>query len=413
MMITQHRWVWCLLLAGLLSLQSAMAQNSTVTAKPVPLKAPLKTVLDSHTRLAAARRDYAASQYQALGLSRPLYNPEIGGEAVSGEVDEYNLSISQTISTGGKKDARRQLGASGQALVYAQFEQLRHEIVIEILHAQVDYKASFAKVELAQRRSDLMRQFLDTAQKRYSVGDMGESEVNLARVALATALDNLAEANKNLADAESALLVASQQRNASIWPDIEETPTSLVMPADFRSIPAVHLAHLTTDVANANAKLADAFRKPDPNFEVRVGKEGEDNLLGVTFTVPLFVRNNFSNEHLAALDAENAASMRANALELETSIQLTVLKKAYETSLGNWQGWQELIIGQLGSALNLNDRLWESGEISTSDYLLQLDRLLESSEAGINLRFRVQQIWVDWLDVSATWQQWFTKGELL
>ena len=413
MLITQHRWVWCLLLAGILSLQSAIAQNTTVTAKPVSLKAPLKTVLDSHTRLAAARQDYAASQYRALGLSRALYNPEMGGEAVSGEIDEYYLSISQTISTGGKKEARRQLGSSGQALVYAEFEQLRHKIVIEILHAQVNYKASFARAELAQQRSNLMRKFFDTAQKRYSVGDMGQSEVNLARVALAIALDSLAEANKDMADAESALLVASQQRDASIWPDIEETPSSLIMPANLQSIPAVRLAHLTTGVANANAELADAFRKPDPNFEVRAGKEGRDNLVGVTFNVPLFVRNNFSNEHLAALDAENAASIRANAIELETGIQLEVLKGTYETSLGNWQDWQELIIGQLDSALSLNDRLWESGELSTSDYLLQMDRLLESNEAGINLRFRVQKIWINWLDVSATWQQWFTEGELL
>jgi cobalt-zinc-cadmium efflux system outer membrane protein len=413
MIITQHRWVWCLLLAGLLSLQSAVAQNSTVTQKPVSLKTPLQKVLNSHSRLTAARRDYAASQYQALGLGRPLYNPEIGGEAVSSEVDEYYLSISQTISTGGKKDARRQLGASGQALVYAEFEQLRHEIVVEILRAQINYKASFAKGKLAQRRSDLMRQFFDTAQKRYDAGDMGQSEVNMARVALATALDQLAEANRNLAGAESALLVASQQRDASIWPDIEETPASLTIPTDLKHIPAVHLAHLTTAVASANASLADAYRKPDPNFEVRAGKEDRDNLIGVTFSVPLFVRNNFSNEHLAALDAENAASIRANALELETGIRLEVLKQAYETALANWQGWQELIIDQLGSAMDLNDRLWKSGEISTSDYLLQLDRLLESNEAGINLRYRVQQIWVDWLDVSATWQQWFTKGELL
>jgi cobalt-zinc-cadmium efflux system outer membrane protein len=413
MFIAQHRWVWCLLLVGMLSLQSAIAQNTTVTAQPVSLKAPLKTVLNSHTRLAAARRDYAASQYQALGLGRALYNPELGGEAVSGEVDEYYLSISQTISTGGKKEARRQLGSSGQALAYAEFEQLRHKIVIEILHAQVNYKASFARAELAQQRSDLMRKFFDTAQKRYSVGDMGQSEVNLARVSLATALDSFAEANKAMADAESALLVASQQRDASIWPDIVETPSSLITPANLQSIPEVHLARLTAGVANANAKLADAYRKPDPNFEVRAGKEDQDNLVGITFSVPLFVRNNFSNEHLAALDAENAASMRANALELETGIQLKVLKGTYEKSLDNWQDWQELIIGQVDTALSLNDRLWESGEISTSDYLLQMDRLLESNEAGINLRSRVQTIWVDWLDVSATWQQWFTEGELL
>lgn len=413
MNITQHRWVWCGLLVGGLSLQSAIAQDSTVIEQVVPLKAPLKTVLNSHTRIAAARRDYSAAQYQALALGRPLYNPEIGGEAVSGEVDEYSLSLSQSISTGGKKDARRQLGNAGQALVYAEFEQLRHEIVIEILRAQVDYKGSAATAALAQRRSELMRKFFATAQKRYDAGDMGQSEVNLARVALAIALDQLAEANLLLANAESALLVATQQRNASIWPDIEETPASLTTPADLQSIPAVHLAILTTGVANANARLADAFRKPDPNFAVRAGKEGEDNLLGVTFSVPLFVRNNFSNEHLAALDAESAAATRANALQLETGMQLEVLKKAYETALSNWQGWQELIIGQLGSALELNDRLWVSGEISTSDYLLQLDRLLESNAAGINLRFRVQQIWINWLDVSATWQQWFTQGELL
>ena len=413
MISTQHSWVWCLLLAGLLFLQNANAQNSTDIKQPVSLKAPLKAVLNSHTRLAAARRDYAASQYLALGLERPLYNPEIGGEAISGEVDEYYLSISQTISTGGKKDARRQLGVSGQALAYAEFELLRHEIGIEILNAQFDYRESLARVELAQRRSDLMRKFFDTAQLRYSAGDMGKSEVNLARVALATALDQMAEANRNLSGAESALLVASQQRDPSVWPDVEDTPDRLVTPTDMQRIPAVNLAHLNTAVANANASLADAFRKPDPNFEVRAGKEANDNLIGVTFSVPLFVRNSFSNEHLAALDAENAASMRANALELETGIRLEVLKRAYETALANWQSWQNLIVGEFDAALELNERLWESGEISTSDYLLQLDRLLESSEAGINLRFRVQQIWVDWLDVSATWQQWFTEGELL
>lgn len=408
---TQFRWVCCVLIGGLIAAHDAQAQDKN---NLIPLKASLKSVLNSHTRVAAAREEVSAAKYRAIGLGKPMYNPEIGADTESAEVNTYAISLNQSISTGGKRTARKMLGESGQALAWAEFEQLRHEIVIDIIRAMVEYKSALASMDLANRRSELMEEFYNTAKKRHEFGDLSQSELNLARVAFATALDQANASQRAESIAKSALLVISQGTSVGIWPEIQITTTALPLPSDEKllGVPSIQLAMLQAEVASANAGLAKANTKPDPNFSLKAGREGEDTLLGLSFSIPIFIRNNFSDEQRASLNEETAALIRAQAQISETRIRLEVLGQSYDAASEGWQSWQQLMAGETQPALDLIELLWKSGDITTSEYLLQLNQLIESSAAGINLRFRTQEIWVDWLEATASWRDWFTKGEL-
>ena len=54
-------------------------------------------------------------------------------------------------------------------------------------------------------------------------------------------------------------------------------------------------------------ELSVREKKPDPTFGFRIGKEDSDTLTGLTFSVPLFVRNTFSAE----VDVANASLIQA------------------------------------------------------------------------------------------------------
>ncbi len=54
----------------------------------------------------------------------------------------------------------------------------------------------------------------------------------------------------------------------------------------------------------------------------------------------------------------------------------------------------------------LIERLWKAGEISATDYLVQLKQRLDSQIAGVELQSRTWQAWVDWLKASGTIETW-------
>ena len=99
---TRFRWACCVLICGSIAAHDAQAQyieENNLT----PLKASLKSVLNSHTRIAAAREEVSAARFRAIGLGKPIYNPKIGADAESAEVNTYAISLNQSVSTGGKR----------------------------------------------------------------------------------------------------------------------------------------------------------------------------------------------------------------------------------------------------------------------------------------------------------------------
>ena len=128
--------------------------------------------------------------------------------------------------------------------------------------------------------------------------------------------------------------------------------------------------------------------------------------MGVRLSIPLFVRNSYKAEVVAAqadADAAQAESQRIR-LELETERRRAV--DSYAAARAAWTRWQGSRGTDVERRATLLERLWREGELSTSEYLLQLNQTLDTALAGAELEARLWRTYTDYLAATGQLERW-------
>jgi cobalt-zinc-cadmium efflux system outer membrane protein len=89
--------------------------------------------------------------------------------------------------------------------------------------------------------------------------------------------------------------------------------------------------------------------------------------------------------------------------------RLEASHKRYTEALAAWSRWTEQGAQPLESQRALLRRLFEAGEISAVEYIVQLNQTFATEGAGVSLRGRLWATWFEWLDASALIDEW-VKG---
>ena len=71
-----------------------------------------------------------------------------------------------------------------------------------------------------------------------------------------------------------------------------------------------------------------------------------------------------------------------------------------------WALWAKSPGTDVEARADLLERLWRAGEISTSDYLIQLQQTLDTALAGADLQGRVWRAYVDALYATGQLDAW-------
>ena len=171
-------------------------------------------------------------------------------------------------------------------------------------------------------------------------------------------------------------------------------------------LPLMHAGLAQVSAARAVVALRVREKKPDPTFGFRVGKEDSDTLTGLTISVPLFVRNTFSAE----VDVANASLIQSERevinLRRQSRANLIATSRIYQTSRLAWKTWEASGAPRLSQRTDLLDRLWQAGELSTTDYLVQLKQALDTEVSAIEQQGRMWRAWADWLAASGQVDRW-------
>jgi len=150
-------------------------------------------------------------------------------------------------------------------------------------------------------------------------------------------------------------------------------------------------------MAKANVQVFDKERKADPNFGFLAGVEDSDAIVTLNFSVPLNIRNNFSSQVSSARQQVTTTEQLSMAQYRKTQASIDASKRNYDGMLGTWKLWKsqgQIVVKQHLSVL---ERLWKTGEINTTQYLIQLQQVLDTQVSGANLRGDIWQSWVQWL----------------
>lgn len=406
-------WRSCaVVLSGVLLSPFAQGAEGGATA---PSAAPAlqqwtRQIVEQHPRAQAARAAVEAAEADRRAADQPLHNPQLVFEVERAAETAATVGVTQTLDWSDKRGARGELGAQEYAAALADLDGARQSLALELLQALARYRAAKAVAALEEKRVSVLQQFSDVAAVRFQAGDIGRADADLARLSLAEARLRRANVQAGLLDAEQALRTAGAATTQApmFAPDVPAIDDSAGQQREqwLAQHPELRALQARWRAAQVKVRLAERERRDDPTLGVRGGKDGGDALIGLTFTLPLSVRN----PRRAEVAAANA---RAIGAEQETHVAMQRLRARLDAALvrhrvfadayAQWRAEGQALLADRAALLN---RLWRAGELSTTDYLVQLRETLDGEAEAAELFGKMWSAWFSWIDAAGLLNAW-------
>ncbi len=421
-MSTNSMWI-AIILATLIITSPAQAQLAGTEAESesaqkdgqAELTAFIRAVVEANPQVNAARAALDASVALEGAAGRPLYNPELEFEAEDADSEVRALGISQTLDWGGKRKARTAVAESERRSVESDYLAIRWQVTADLLSALASYQTESDRSALATARAGRMRDFADLAEQRFEAGDISQIEFDLAVLAFTDARIKQATASANVAEAKQAVSSFAVGSPPSEWPAIQTALPPLTIEASraselVMSLPHVRAAQLRVAAAAARVELRQRERRLDPTLTLRGGTEDDETLVGVNVTIPLPVRNRYTYEVTAASAERRKAQQDASDISRHAYARFQGAQERYQLSRTAWQDWQRTGGVSLQRQSDLLWRLWEAGELSTTEFLVQLRQTLDTRESALELRETLWRAWLEWLIASGQIESWLSAS---
>lgn len=352
----------------------------------------------------AAREQWLGSNAYAQALEQPLHNPELSTEFERvGQQDNHRFGLSQTLDWWNKRDAQ------GQKAIYLRrksefdYQSTVLRKTAEALVALVQWRAAERAAEVAQAQQRQLNTLVKLAETRRKVGDIGSVDAELTFLSLSKQLVQVSEREVALSKATSKLREllpdwSSEQAGVPnhFWPLTPEEISDEVL----RDHPAVASAYASWQSLKVDTEIAKLNARAEPTVGFNAGRDGGERVVGMTFSIPLNVRNGFSAETRVADRAEQEAKALFEAVYRRQRFDFEASKAAWHGFNRQYQHWQNLVEGRIENSEMLLEKQWRSGDLSTSDYLLALNQRVESLLAGIELEKLTQLARIEVLEQS-------------
>ena len=385
------------------------AANADGPKRPVLYEFIQQTIGD-HPALKASGAALAAARARARGQSRPVYNPELEIGYENAEVNTKEIGISQAFDWSGKRGARAGVGRAEYEAAEAAYDLARKTLLTEILTALANYRTEYQKHSVAAEKEALSVKFLALAKRLSSAGEMPRAELLTAQLALAESRAAKNEAAAALSFANERL-VATIGEDRDFWPKLDGVPSGVRLHTDdtalnIEGLPEVRMAIANTEISRARIKVAKTDRMPDPTIGLRVGEEGNSNLVGLSVSMPIPIRNSYKAEVHATGSDLLAAQQAYYSVNRRVRARFDASLKRYTSASEAWRVWEENGAEPLGEQRALLGQLLEAREISAIDYLVQLNQTFATETASIELNGRLWSAWFEWQNAGANVSTW-------
>ncbi|MFT3904678.1 MAG: TolC family protein [Steroidobacteraceae bacterium] len=407
---------WCLFGATALPLQ---AQDA---AAPPALSAALREVLSQAPTLAGAAAQWQAARAELQAAARPLYNPELTLEREQADVDTTAVGIDLGIDWSGKRRAHRSVAAAQLAAQLAAYRDTRQQLALQWLDAWLELRNAEQQLRIGAQRVAVLQQFADLAARRFTVGDLSSVERDLALLA------------SQQARIEQARLIGAQARAratlAGISPVVPDAALPGELPAvdadaaiDTTQAPQLLQARALAEAAQLQVRSAQLQRRPDPTVSVRtgqvdVGLPQKQSLFSLGVSVPLPLLNSHGAELRGARATARAAEQQLADRTLQLDAQAAQARSSFQALRDAWLS----LPGTMSNATTdggattertaLLQRLWQSGELSSADYLVQLQQTMDTELERSALWADAWRAWIDWRAACGQLDQWLDLGAL-
>ena len=345
--------------------------------------------INKHPDIVAAKEQLLSTGALADASERALYNPELSTDYTrNGDNNDYSVGVEQTIDLWDRQGARRQKAGFMRTAAQAQYQEVVLNKSADAIDALINWRAARSAAVIAKSQQQQLNSLLELVEIRQAAGDLGSIDAELTFLSLSKQFAQVAGAEAQLQMAEAMVreLLPDWEPERGIIPD-DFWPSNATYPSDEELLkhPKVASAYAQWLTQKEEAEVTRRSAKANPTFGINAGQEARENTVGLTFSIPLNIRNNYSAETRAAerMALETEARFRAQYRKLRFDLQ---------GAFGAWQSynlqftqWQSLVKGRIESSGDLLEKQWRSGDLSTTNYLIALNQRAESLLSGIEL----------------------------
>ena len=391
----------------------AVGAESAVSLAPADLRDALHAAWQRHPSYHSVEAKLAAAGARLDAAGQPLYNPSLELDGVDeGDERTTTAGLNLALDLSGKRRVRRDAAAARVDQATAEAKVRRRDFVKQWFVSWADLQTAEQRVRTGQRRLALLTRFAGLAEKQFEADDISGLERDLAQLARDEARAEQAQRIAERAEAESRFRAVggSPDLVAGFALPTETLPQPVVPAAGVEQLPDLQVAQAAALSAQREVTVARRNRVTDPTLGVRGGRvdygNTQGNVFGVTLTVPLFLRNSYRAEVVAAQADADAAIADVERVQLELTSDRRRAVESYEAARSAWSGWKSSRGTDVEHRANLLERLWREGELSTTDYLLQVKQTLDTQLAGAELEARLWRSYADYLASTGQLERW-------
>jgi len=379
---------------------------------PIELQQFIQRTFLTHPRLTAAKAEFNAARAKYTAADKAIYNPELELDGEETDIKTSSIGLSQTIDWGDQQGAKTAIARHQLNAALAKLQQERQKLLGDLLMVLSDFKNKSQLADLSAQRLALMKNFFDVAKQKHAAGDLNQVELDLAQLAYSESIFDNAKVLAEHVEAEQAFYALYNVNAATN----KALPTMIVdfqkvtLPDEFEqfvmSLPQMQIVRSNVEASKNTIKLRQSEASADPTISIRGGREDKENLVGVTLTIPLNIRNSYSAE----IEVARREYLQAEQLAQQAwrNIRKDIIAKTrhYQLTQKAWNQWKTS--GQLSiqRQLKLLKRLWRAGDLSTTDYLVQIKQNLDTQSAGIEIQTTLWSSWLAWLNATAQTESW-------
>ncbi|MDE0406047.1 MAG: TolC family protein [Nitrospira sp.] len=399
--------------------QAAEPPHVKKTVMALPASSPalvefVRKVVPSNPRVKAARSALNASGAFHLAASQPLYNPGLSFESQHAHEHRHYLGLEQRIDLVDKRSARTAVASADRLAIHADYIFTRRAVTADLLSGLAGYQTGVERDALATKRVRLMQEFAALTKRRFEAGDMARVEFNLAVLVFADARMKQATVRTTLIDARQQVTNLVPPDSRTPWPTLEAGLPALPAQDDLESLlmelPEVQAAQRRVDSAKAVISLRNRQRVLDPTIGFSRGEEAGEPLFGLNLVLPLPLRNPFKYEVTAAYERYRQAQQTVNDVLRRARARLVNAFERYRIAQSTWQDWQRIGPSSAQQQADHLRRLWQAGELSATEFLVQTSRTIDSQDSALQLRQALWLAWFEWLIASGKVDEWLKVG---
>lgn len=360
--------------------------------------------IEQHPEIIAAQAQLQASVMSSNAMGKPLYNPEFSTSYESvGEDRNYQVGLSQTIDWWDEVGARKNKSIHANRAANIAYQEKVLNKTAEVLSALVHWDAAHQAAEIARDQQAQINALFKLIERRQKAGDLGSIDSELTFLSLSDQLGRVASIESNLEKSLSRikeLLPKWSLDNGSIPLQFWQHKPEILTDKDLVSHPSISYAQVRWKLLEADVEATRRAVKSSPTVGLSVGNDGGENLVGMSISVPINIRNNYSSEISAAENFALEAQASFNAILQKYSADY---KATYESWIGyekQYNLWIKLAKSRVKKSEVLLKRQWNSGDLSTNEYLIALNQRSDSLLSGIELKKQTQLEFIEVLKKS-------------